>query len=76
MHHTVSAGHGLGGGAQERYKADNMHRAIFDHLNELFPAPYGESIGWSNETDEKNHFYNGALPATGEEQERPTVRLN
>ena len=62
---AVSKGFGL-----DPYNVDplhdsrNMHKMVFDHLNERFPAPNG-AVNGSSATG-KNGFINGALGATGE----------
>jgi hypothetical protein len=43
----------------------NMNRAIFDHLNELFPASDGVAIGEPGGNG-KNGFVNGAQGGMGE----------
>ena len=45
---------------------DNLHRIIFDHLNELYPAPNGVVNASSGPPEGKNGFVNGALGGTGE----------
>jgi len=66
---TVSAGHGLHynnmGKWSERETPLNMNRAIFDHLDSLFPAPDGKVIGEAGGNG-KNGFVNGAQGGTGE----------
>jgi hypothetical protein len=65
----VSAGHGLNihhlGQWKEPTTPLNMNRAIFDHLDSLFPAPGGQVIGEAGGNG-KNGFVNGAQGATGE----------
>ena len=41
-----------------------MNRAIFDHLDSLFPAPGGQVIGEAGGNG-KNGFINGAQGGTG-----------
>jgi hypothetical protein len=66
---TVSAGHGLHynniGKWSERETPLNMNRAIFNHLDSLFPAPGGQVIGEVGENG-RNGFVNGAQGGTGE----------
>lgn len=66
---TVSAGHGLHyndiGQWSERETPLNMNRAIFNHLDSLFPAPGGQVIGEVGGNG-KNGFVNGAQGGTGE----------
>jgi hypothetical protein len=66
---TVSAGHGLHynniGKWSERETPLNMNRAIFNHLDSLFPAPGGQVIGEVGGNG-KNGFVNGAQGGTGE----------
>jgi hypothetical protein len=66
---TVSAGHGLHynniGKWSERETPLNMNRAIFNHLDSLFPAPGGQVIGEVG-VNGKNGFVNGAQGGTGE----------
>jgi hypothetical protein len=56
----VSHGHGLRQGGDDKL----VHLIIFEHLNKLFPARNGTSIG--SYVPGKNSFINGAVPATGE----------
>jgi len=42
-----------------------MHRVIFDHLNEMFPASGGVAIGSDERSKGKNSFISGALGGTG-----------
>ena len=79
---TVSAGHGLHynnmGKWSERETPLNMNRAIFDHLDSLFPAPGGSVIGEAGGNG-KNGFVNGAQCGTGESSlclESPSLSLN
>ena len=61
---TVSRGFGLGGhGVNPLHDPRNMHKIVFEHLNELFPAPNGTLIGASAQG--MNGFVNGALGGTG-----------
>ncbi|ODN94804.1 hypothetical protein L198_04951 [Cryptococcus wingfieldii CBS 7118] len=59
---SVSNGQGLGT-PLNKIAPMNLHRRIFDHLNELFPAKGGVSIGRYEEG--KNSFVSGALGGTG-----------
>lgn len=54
------------GGWTEMTTPHNMNRAIFDHLDALFPAPEGQVIGEMGGNG-KNGFVNGAQGATGSE---------
>lgn len=62
---SVSSGHGCGCYPLATCE-NNMHRRIFDHLDKLFPAQNGTSIGVDGRAEGKNTFINGAVPATGE----------
>lgn len=62
---SVSSGHGVG--CQPSWFCENnMHRRIFDHLDALFPARNGSSVGVDAKHEGKNSLVNGAQPATGE----------
>jgi hypothetical protein len=75
---TVSAGHGLHynniGKWSERETPLNMNRAIFNHLDSLFPAPGGQVIGEVGGNG-KNGFVNGAQGGTGESSSLCILRL-
>lgn len=49
---------------------NNLHRIVFDHLDQLFPAKNGVTLDGSDKAGDKNAFVNGAQGGTGEENER------
>jgi hypothetical protein len=51
-----------------------MNRAIFNHLDSLFPAPGGQVIGEVGGNG-KNGFVNGAQGGTGESSSLCILRL-
>lgn len=55
---TVSHGHGIS------HRDKLLHLLLFEHLDKLFPARGGTSIG--SYVPGKNSFVNGAVPASGE----------
>ena len=61
----VSAGFGLDKWP-EHTASNNLHRIIFDHLNDLFPASNGVTLDESGRASKSNGFINGALGGTGE----------
>jgi hypothetical protein len=63
----VSKGHGLDPLNRDPLNDPlNLNRRIFDHLDNLFPAKNGISLGTSGKKEGKNSFINGALGGTGE----------
>ena len=51
---------------REHNALTNMHRIVFDHINDLFPASNGTIIGQSGAGLSKNGYINGAKGATGQ----------
>ena len=66
----VARGHGLPsiGHTPQCNAKNNLAVIMFDHLNQLFPAPDGSVIGKSGREEglRKNGFVNGALGGQGE----------
>lgn len=43
----------------------NLNRIVFDHLNNLFPAPNGVKVGDSGREEGMNSYINGAVGGVG-----------